>query len=159
MPLPAEPISTDLRELRYVQHFCVWALRTSVACSPTCRILIREFDRAFAGDLETGLGAYHALVRNLGKGRRKISIGRPGHVELTHDERSLLAMLAAAQGGERDRFLAHARFFMGHDRLDDLYASARDFTGRLRDKGHFFTKPQMADLEEATFQANLSATG
>lgn len=159
MPTAAEPISTDLRELRYVQHFCVWALRTSVACSPTCRILLREFDRAFAGDVEAGLGAYHSLIRNLGHGRRRISIGRPGHVELTHDERSLLAMLSAAQGGDRERFLAHARFFMGHDRLDDLYASAGAFTGQLRAKGHFFSKPQMADLEDATFQANLSATG
>ena len=159
MPTVAEPIATDLRELRYVQHFCVWALRTSVACSPTCRILIREFDRAFAGDIEEGLGAYHALIRHLGRGRRKVSIGRPGHVELTHDERSLLAILAAAQAGDRERFLAHARFFMGHDRLDDLYAGARAFTGRLRDKGHFFSKPQMAELEDATFQANLSATG
>jgi hypothetical protein len=156
---PAEPTATDLRELRYIQHFSVWALRTSVACSPTCRILLREFDRAFAGDIEQGLASYHAFIRHLGQGRRKISIGRPGHVELTHDEQSLLALLAAAQTGDHERFLAHARFFMGHNRLDDLYDSARDFTGRLRAKGHFFSKPLMVDLEDATFQAGLSATG
>ena len=154
-----DPIPTDLRELRYVQHFSVWALRTSVACSPTCRVLLREFDRAFAGDIEEGLADFHALVRSLGAGRRKVSIGRPGHVELTHDERGLLALLGAAQSGDRERFLARARFVMGHDRLGDLYDSACAFTGRLRAKGHFFSKPLMIDLEDATFQAGLSATG
>ena len=155
----SDSIPTDLRELRYVQHFCVWALRTSVACSPTCRVLLREFDRAFSGDLEEGLASYHDFIRRLGAGRRKVSIGRPGHVELTHDERGLLALLGAAQTGDRDRFMAHARFVMGHDRLDDLYEAAGAFTARLRANGHFFNKPLMVDLEDATFQAGLSATG
>ena len=154
-----DPIPSDLRELRYIQHFSVWALRTSVACSPTCRVLLREFDRAFAGDIEQGLADFHALIRSLGQGRRKVVIGRPGHIELTYDERGLLALLAAAQMGDRERFLAHARFVMGHDRLDDLYQTAGAFAARLRANGHFFTRPLMVDLEDATFQAGLSATG
>ncbi len=158
-PAQPDPVPSDLRDLRYVQHFCVWALRTSVACSPQCRILLREFDRAFAGRIEDGLDAYHDLIRSLGKGRRQVRIGRPGHIELTHDERSLLALLAAAQAGDRERFQAHACFFMGHGRLDRLYDDARAFTRLLGRQGHFFSKPRMDALQDATFQASLSAAG
>jgi len=160
MPAPVpDPMPTDLRALRYVQHFCVWALRTSVACSPRCRVLQREFDRAFAGGFDAGLGAWHGLIRSLAGGRRRLVIGRPGHVELTHDEGSLLALLAAAQAEDGERFMAHARFIMGHNRLDDLYDHARAFTRLLRNQGHFFGKPPMEALQDATFQASLSATG
>ncbi len=160
MPSPvSDAAPTDLRELRYAQHFCVWALRTSVACSPQCRVLLREFDRAFAGQVDRGLAAWHGLIRSLAGARRRMLIGRPGHIALAHDERSLLALLAAAQADERERFMAHARFIMGHDRLDALYGDAQAFTRLLRDQGHFFSKPRMETLQDAAFQASLSATG
>ena len=155
----SDPLPADLRQLRYVQHFCVWALRTSVACSPTCRILLREFDRAFAGQVNEGIAAYHGLIHSLAGAKRRLLIGRPGHIDLTHDERSLLALLAAAQAEDRERCLAHARFLMGHDRLDGLYDDARRFARLLRDQGHFFSKPRMETLQDAAFQASLSATG
>ncbi len=155
----SDAIPTDLRDLRYVQHFSLWAIRTSVACSPHCRTLLREFNRAFAGRFDQGVAAYHALVRDLGGARRKTTIGRPGHIELTHDELSLLALLAAAQNDDRERFLAHARFVMGHNRLDPLCASAGTFTRLLREQGHFFSKPRLDVLQDTAFQANLSALG
>ena len=156
MTQSADIMPSDLRDLRYVQHFCIFALRASVSCSPKCRILLREFDRAFGGDVGDGFSAYLDLVQSLGKGRRKVAVGRPGHVELTHDERTLLALLAAAQDQDRARFAAHACFFMGHNRLDRLYDDARAFTGLLRNHGHFFAKPKMEALQEAAFQASLS---
>lgn len=130
--------SADLRALRYAEHFCVWALRTSVACSARCKTLLLEFQRAFGPEDEVATQAYYDLLTNLGEGRRKVRIGRPGHIQLTNDEQTLVRMLAAAQAGDVERFTAHACWIMGHNRVDALYASAVRFTGLLLGRGHRF---------------------
>lgn len=130
--------SDDLRALRYAEHFCVWALRTSVACSAQCRTLRQEFQRAFGSDDAAATDAYYDLLVRLGEGKRKVRIGRPGHIQLTADELTMARMLAAAQAGDVERFRAHACWIMGHNRLDALYASAVRFTGLLRERGHTF---------------------
>jgi len=136
----------DLRNLRYAEHFCVWAMRTSVACSPQCRTLLREFESAFGRRAADGLECWHDLLKALTRGARKVRIGRPGLIQLTHDELSLTAMLAAAQAHDRDRFMAHARWIMAHDRLDDVYDEARRFTGLLRERGHLCRLPEASAL-------------
>ena len=138
----------DLRALRYAEHFCIWAIRTSVACSSQCRTLNREFEHAFGSGTDVGVAAYHDVLCNLGHGRRKVRIGRPGHIQLTADELSLMLMFAAGQHGDRDRFDAQARWIMAHDRLDDLYASARRFTGLLAERGHHFRPPETRPAPE-----------
>lgn len=136
------PSPYDIRALRYAEHFCVWAIRTSVACSPQCRTLQREFQTAFGAGNEDGTNAYFALLSCLGKGTRKVRIGRPGHIDMTADELSLVLMLAAAQAGDSERFMAHARWVLGHDDLQALYTAARRFTDHLQARGHSFRKVQ-----------------
>ena len=137
------PNACDLRSLRYAEHFCIWAIRTSVACSPQCRTLLREFESAFGSRAADGMSAWRALMEALAGGARRLRIGRPGLIQLTHDETSLARMLAAAQAHERDLFMAHARWIMGHERLDDLYDEARRFTGLLRERGHICALPEV----------------
>ncbi len=134
--------SDDLRALRYAEHFCVWALRTSVACSAQCRTLRQEFQRAFGAGDEAATEAYYELLVRLGEGKRKVRIGRPGHIQVTTDELTLVRMLAAAQDGDVERFRAHACWLMGHNRLDALYLGAARFTGLLRERGHVFQAPE-----------------
>ncbi len=71
-----DPSPYDVRSLRYAEHFSVWALRTSVACSPQCRTLLREFQTAFGPHNDDGISAYYALMTSLGKGIRKMRIGQ-----------------------------------------------------------------------------------
>ncbi|MDC7683551.1 hypothetical protein PQU92_09705 [Asticcacaulis sp. BYS171W] len=110
----------DLRSLRYVEHFLAWALRTSVACSPHCRMLQREFVHAFGPEPSAGVGAFYDWLIALSKGRRKLELGRPGLIELTRDEEALLALLASAQSGEAVRFGAQARWVMGMEPHEGL---------------------------------------
>lgn len=91
--------SRDIRTLSYAEHFLIWAVRTSVACSVQCRTLHREFSHAFGGQESEGILAFHSIVSLLAKGRRKLRLGRPGHIETTRDEIALLALFAAAQKG------------------------------------------------------------
>ncbi len=143
----------DLRSLRYAEHFCIWAIRTSVACSSQCKTLVREFHHAFGPQAEAGMRAYHDVVHALGQGRRKVRIGRPGHIELTPDEISLMLMFAAGQAGDDDRFMAQARWIMGHDRLDELSASVGAFTHLLATRGHSFRTADAPERAEAVSPA------
>lgn len=131
----------DLRSLRYAEHFSIWAIRTTVACSPLCRTLMREFHSAFGPNMDEGRAAYQTLVEGLARGARKVWIGRPGHITLTSDELCMMLMLAAGQYEDQDRFCAHARWIMGHERLDDLYVRVRRYTDLLRARGHWFRTP------------------
>lgn len=137
--------SYDLRTLRYAEHFCAWALRTSVACSPQCRTLLCEFHRAFGDQKDEAIASYHDLITCLGQGIRKVRIGRPGHIHLTADELSLVHMLGAAAYRDRDRFEAHARWIMGHDHLEPLYQASQHLTTLLENRGHTFRKPPAAE--------------
>ncbi|ESQ78315.1 hypothetical protein [Asticcacaulis sp. YBE204] len=136
----AQPITEnrgrDLRSLRYVEHFLTWALRTSVACSPHCRMLQREFVHAFGPEPSAGVRAFHDWLIALSKGKRKLELGRPGLIELTRDEESLLALLTSAQMGEAVRFTAQARWVMGSEPHDGLYDAARMLMTLLDQRGY-----------------------
>lgn len=132
---------TDLRHLRYVEHFTVWLFRTSVACSPGCRMIHREFKHAFGTRVEEAARVFEQVLLCLSKGVRPITMGRPGHIELTHDEQSLLALFAAAQADDEARFRAHACWLMGHGRIESLYEYARLLGDILRERGLQFRTP------------------
>lgn len=129
-------LSRDIRSLRYVEHFLAWALRTSVACSPQCRTLQREFIHAFGAEPSAGIQAFHSWLMALSQGQRRLEIGRPGLIELTRDEEALLALLASAQAGDRDRFLAQARWLMGTEPDAGLYAAGQGLMALLNGRGY-----------------------
>lgn len=156
-PWSESPDAHDLRSLRYAEHFCIWAMRTSVACSPKCRTLLREFESAFGRRAPDGLTAWYHLLQALGEGARKVCIGRPGHIQLTHDELCIARMLGAAQTQDQDRFMAHARWIMAHNRLDRLYDDARRFTGLMRERGHICALPGPCANTAGSAKPNLMA--
>ncbi|CAL4865842.1 hypothetical protein MMA231_00078 [Asticcacaulis sp. MM231] len=133
--MTADTRHTDLRQLRYVEHFIVWLFRTSVSCSPGCRMIHREFKHAFGTRVEEAAIIFEQVLLSLSKGGRAITMGRPGHIELTHDEQSLLALFAAAQAQDEVRFRAHACWLMGHGRVKGLYDHASALGSILRERG------------------------
>ena len=139
--MTADTLHTDLRHLRYVEHFTVWLFRTSVACSPGCRMIHREFKHAFGTRVEEAACVFEQVLLCLSKGVRPITMGRPGHIELTHDEQSLLALFAAAQARDEVRFRAHACWLMGHGRVEPLYDHAGALGDILRERGLEFRTP------------------
>ncbi|WP_443749302.1 hypothetical protein [Asticcacaulis solisilvae] len=115
---------SDLRQLRYSDHFLVWSIRTSLTCCTQCRTLVREMDRAFGPLSEAGQCGLTIFLKAMGQGKRVIRIGRPGHIELTQDEKSFLALFEALQAGDRDRAAAHARWLAGSDAVQDICLAA-----------------------------------
>ncbi|MDV6331955.1 hypothetical protein [Asticcacaulis sp. 201] len=128
----------DIRTLSYAEHFITWVLRTAVACAPECRMIHREFCHAFGRRNAEGAQAFEGVLLALAKGERPITLARPGHIHLTRDETSLMALFAAAQARDEARFCAHARWVLGHDRTAALYDAAVCLTGLLYGNGHVF---------------------
>ena len=121
-----EASPNDIRNLSYAGHFIVWVMRTAVACAPECRMIHREFSHAFGPHVEAGAKAFERVLLALAKGTRPIALSRPGHVHMTHDELSLLALFAAAQSGDEARCLAHALWLMGKSRPEPLCEAVVD---------------------------------
>jgi hypothetical protein len=121
-----ETLPNDIRNLSYAGHFIVWVMRTAVACAPECRMIHREFSHAFGPHVEAGAKAFERVLLALAKGARLITLARPGHVHMTHDELSLLALFAAGQIGDGVRCLAHARWLMGKARPEPLCEAVAD---------------------------------
>lgn len=121
-----ETLPNDIRNLSYAGHFIVWVMRAAVACAPECRMIRREFSHAFGPHVEAGAKAFERVLLALAKGARPITLARPGHVHMTHDELSLLALFAAGQIGDGARCLAHARWLMGKARPEPLCGAVAD---------------------------------
>lgn len=136
----AEPPVNDVRNLSYAEHFIVWVMRTAVACAPECRMIHREFSHAFGPHVEAGAKAFERLLLVLAKAKRPITLARPGHIHMTHDELSLLALFAAAQGGDTERSLAHARWLMGQARAASLCEAVADLARLLERNGRTFRR-------------------
>jgi hypothetical protein len=139
MSITESPVN-DVRNLSYAEHFIVWVMRTAIACAPECRMIHREFSHAFGPHVEAGAKAFERVLLALAKGTRPITLARPGHVHMTHDELSLLALFAAAQGGDEARCLAHARWMMGRSRPEPLREAVVDLGILLERNGRTFRR-------------------
>ncbi len=135
-----EAAPNDVRNLSYAEHFIVWVMRTAVACAPECRMIHREFSHAFGPHVEAGAKAFERVLLALSKGTRPIILARPGHVHMTHDELTLLALFAAAQGGDEARCQAHARWIMGGRRIEGLCEAVADLGILLERNGRTFRR-------------------
>jgi len=139
MSIAESPVN-DVRNLSYAEHFIVWVMRTAIACAPECRMIHREFSHAFGPHVEAGARAFERVLLALAKGTRPITLARPGHVHMTHDELSLLALFAAAQSGDEARCLAHARWMMGKSRPEPLREAVVDLGILLERNGRTFRR-------------------
>lgn len=145
----AEAPVNDIRNLSYAEHFIVWVMRTAVACAPECRMIHREFSHAFGPHVEAGAKAFERLLLVLAKAKRPITLSRPGHIHMTHDELSLLALFAAAQGGDEARCLAHARWIMGQRRPEPLCEAVAELSVLLECNGRVFRRAPEATPPES----------
>lgn len=145
---------SDLRHLRYAEHLLIWSIRTSLACCTQCRTLVREMDRAFGPLSQSGQCGLHVFLKTLGQGRRTIHIGRPGHIELTQDEKSFLALFEAAQAGDRERTAAHARWLAGCDDIADICLAASAFCRLFTQRGLEFRRFEDASSTTDTLSSS-----
>src|ERR1700743_762805 len=94
--------SEDRSSHEYVELLLVWSWRKIVSSRGNCPGIEREFSEGAGEAGREMLLTYAAFLKALGHGsRRTLSIGHPGLLAFTPDERQGLALLAAAQAGDQ----------------------------------------------------------
>lgn len=89
-------------------RYALWGFRACAAGHGRCVTLHSGFARAFGQNAGPALSALQDLACELGgRGRRTIAVAAPGWVQLTADETSILAALAASQRHDVNRRDAH----------------------------------------------------
>lgn len=100
-----EDLSDDVEtiaDLSRSEHLLVWALRAIAVGHGDCPLIAQTFARACGPMGGHALQAYFALVKFIGmSGRRRLRVHVPGCPRVSHDERTIVGIVAAAQGSTR----------------------------------------------------------
>ncbi len=112
-----KPQPDDIRDLDHGEHLLLWAFRSIAVGHGDCPTLRQTFASALAGSAEETLAALLVVVRTLGfAGRRRLSLHVPGCVCVGADERSILALFAAAresfETSDETRVRTHLAFLL-----------------------------------------------
>jgi hypothetical protein len=108
----------------------------------SCPITRREFAAALGASADDALAAFRCFFRAVAAfGRRRLAIGFPGAGTVTHDERLLVAVFAAAQANEQDRLAAHLRWLTAGGEHRVLAATAAVIGKALAAAGHDLAPP------------------
>jgi hypothetical protein len=131
----------DRSSNEYVELLLVWSWRKIVSSRGNCPGIEREFNE-WAGEAgREMLLTYAAFLKALGHGsRRTLSIGHPGLLAFTPDERQVIALLAAAQAGDDVRLSAHLEWLIRADCQCTATIAARTFAQLLADHGVVLTQ-------------------
>jgi hypothetical protein len=138
-------VSANVLGLTYAEHLIVWSLRRLAVGRLHCPLVAREFAEACGAEAGQALAAFRVLLWTLGgSGRRRLTVGPPGLLDLSRDEELLLAVFAAAQMGEEDRLRAHLAWLYGSGDTARLEAAVRVVACTLAEKGHRLRLPEPA---------------
>src|ERR1700748_2953591 len=102
----------DVRDPRRPEHLLVWALRAIAVGHADCPAVRQAFNAACGSAGDMARMGYFLLVRQIGvTGKRRLTLHIPGSICLSPDERSIVAVVAAAQDairtGDESRLRAH----------------------------------------------------
>ena len=129
----------------YVELLLVWSWRKIVSSRGNCPGIEREFTEWAGKSGQDMLLTYAAFLKALGHGsRRPLTIGHPGLLGFTPDERQVIALLAAAQAGDDARLSAHLEWLIRTDCQCTATIAARTFARLLADHGVKLTQTEAA---------------
>ncbi len=95
----------------YGEHLLVWSWRRIAAGRAQCPLTAREFADACGEDAGEVFLTFCTFLKALAfASRRQLTIGTPGCMAVTADERQVLTLLAAAQADVPALFEAHLRW-------------------------------------------------
>ncbi len=105
-----------IAQLNRAERLLVTAVRRLVAGLGLCGGILREFDSLCGPQSQEVLARIRLFLDALDRtARRPLTVAPPGWFAPTGDERQLLAMIEAAQGGEESRLAALACWFARRD--------------------------------------------
>jgi hypothetical protein len=135
---PAKSLCADLGS---AERTLIDGVRRMASGRDGCKLTRREFAAVFGPLTEEALAAFRCFFWTLAAfGRRRLAVRFPGSGAVSLDERLVLAVLAAAQAGEKDRLCAHLCWLVGSVDHHFLAATATVVAKALADSGHHLTR-------------------
>jgi hypothetical protein len=120
--------------LSYGEQLLLWSLRRLATQGHPSPLVTREFTDACGADAAEVLTTFRAFLGVLAfGGRRRLSVGHPGCLQLTWDERRLLALVAIAQDGDDAWLDAHLCWLVRGELTRQLALAARALAAELAD--------------------------
>ena len=131
----------DIDHLGYGQHLLLWAFRATAMGHADCPTLRKAFHSACAGLEDDALMALMIVVRTLGFcGRRKMRLHVPGCRCVSADERTILALFAAARAsvemGDEAEVLSELGDLVDPSLGQGLLLALQTVTSALETNGH-----------------------
>jgi hypothetical protein len=122
------------------------AMRRIAAGQEGCRLIAREFAAVFPGEGLEVLATLRAFLQAVAwVSRRKLRVGLPGSRLLMPDEKLLLALIAAAQNGDRALLESHLCWLTRPDnRAVAVSIAACALAAACREHGHWVELPPPA---------------
>jgi hypothetical protein len=120
--------------LSYGEQLLLWSLRRLATQGHPSPLVTREFTDACGADAAEVLTTFRAFLGVLAfGGRRRLSVGHPGCLQLTCDERRLLSLIAIAQDGDDAWLDAHLCWLVRGELKRQLALAARALAAELAD--------------------------
>lgn len=121
----AADLAAEARGFGYGEHLLVWSWRRIASGRAHCPVMAREFAEACGEDAAEVFLTFCTFLKALAFAtRRQLTIGAPGSLAITPDERQILTLIAAAQAETRSLFEAHLRWLTRPERRHVLELAA-----------------------------------
>jgi hypothetical protein len=122
------------------EHLMIWTLRRLVARKGLCPLTLMEFTEICGEGAPPVLAIFQSFLGIAGQAsRRHVSVGYPGYVGLTADERNMVALIGAAQAEAHERLAAHLLWQAKPEARHDLGIAAQGLAKVFAAHGLDFT--------------------
>jgi hypothetical protein len=135
----------DLSAIGEGGRLLIEAVRRAGVGREACRLTLQEFAATFPGDGLEVLATFRVFLQAVGyASRRKMRVGTPGTAFLLPDEKLLLALIAAAQGGDNLLLDAYVCWLTRADRrMAVVTIAARALATALGAHGQWLLLPEV----------------
>jgi hypothetical protein len=136
----------DIAEFGYGEHLLVFAWRRMDAQGTDAAVMPEEFAQACGEDAGEVFNTFCSFLKALAfAGRRGLTLGAPGCLSITADEKMVLTLIAAAQAEMPALLEAHLRWLAEPEKRHVLELATSALAAALEANGLAFTRPA-ADL-------------
>ncbi len=144
-----------LEDLGFGAGMALWGFRACAMGCSRCKTLAEGYHRTLQDDGGAALIALARLAREIGKnGSRKVILMPTGYIQITADELSLIAALAAAQDADEALCKAHLTWILASTQTDFALSYATSFSTAFARRGLEIRTP---DINLSTPVAEITA--
>ena len=151
--------SLQLTDLKFAAGFSIWGFRAFATGHQNCPAVVTGFTETFGPRTPFAAQYLNEFIQTLAtagskNGRRVIKLSRPGCLNITADEISILSALYHAQTDESDLVKSHLQWLSGSSDVHLVYHAIMSFACIMIEAGLFIDerdthiKPIKTDLTD-----------